>query len=64
MSLKLLITHLFNIITQLIKIKMTVKSENNNQQKLTLKNVRFSNVTNKNQKIKYSNFKLQLNECG
>ena len=64
MSLKLLITHLFNIITQLIKIKMTVKSEDNNQQKLTLKNVRFSNVTNKNQKIKYSNFKLQLNECG
>ena len=64
MSLKLLITHLFNIITQLIKIKMTVKSENNNQQKLTLKNVRFSNFTNKNQKIKYSNFKLQLNECG
>ena len=58
MSLKLLITHLFNIITYLIKIKMTVKSENNNQQKLTLKNVRFSNVTNKNQKIKYSNFKL------
>ena len=64
MSLKLLITHLFNIITQLIKIKMTVKSEDNNQQKLTLKNVRFSNVTNKNQKINYSNFKLQLNECG